>query len=50
MLQHFLPLFLEVCTNTYAGGTVEGASGMELTTRLEQLQDLGVLQGSEQPV
>lgn len=29
------PLFLEVCTNTYAGGTVvEGASGMELTTRL----------------
>ena len=28
-------LFLEVCTNTYAGGTVvEGASGMELTTNL----------------
>ncbi|KAF3829878.1 hypothetical protein GH733_001829 [Mirounga leonina] len=33
----------EVCTNTYAGGTVvEGASGMELTTKLAAATGLGI--------
>ncbi|KAF7475818.1 hypothetical protein GHT09_013211 [Marmota monax] len=46
MSKNFSPLFLEVCTNTYAGGTVmEGVSGMEMTTKLGAATGSGAATG-----